>query len=380
MTVTLYLDSADYSRLSDPRNATDPRLEDYRRRLRLLAKRGVAIPFSLTHLEELLRNFETHPDLAARKAELIEELSGGFCFPDVSELVSIEAEQLLAGRAPTILLRKNWRWLPFDSLGLPDTRKEFRDQYSQISQQFAMNRKARRAAGVDMGGVAEQLSKRFASDALENELGVSDGRLERALRAYVRGSSGRRALEQEFIRALGRPTSFLKFYADKIAAEHNFLGRVLGSGRKLSEAYRKLFERMNDAESHPELHTRAAEIVRESIDVSADWLLSATVRDIVVATEIIEKARTAKLGFGALSLEAVVAEHIRLHATFARNRRNPSNSDVGDVLHAMYVGYVNIWRGDKFSAPLVKRALPHFSDRVFGSLEEAIDAAELLVA
>jgi hypothetical protein len=65
---------------------------------------------------------------------------------------------------------------------------------------------------------------------------------------------------------------------------------------------------------------------------------------------------------------------------FYREKRDIKRSDAIDLIHAMYLPYVDLWRGDRAFATLLINNRVNFSERVVPSLEELVPRIEAEVA
>ena len=99
--LTIYLDSSDYSTLSNPHALTDE-LREVRCILESAARTGVKFVYSGTHLYEMSPTEPTHVTNATERAQLLVCLSGRNALISFDRLLAAETSRLLHADAPPV--------------------------------------------------------------------------------------------------------------------------------------------------------------------------------------------------------------------------------------------------------------------------------------
>jgi hypothetical protein len=77
-----------------------------------------------------------------------------------------------------------------------------------------------------------------------------------------------------------------------------------------------------------------------------------------------------QLAPGASVMAACLSEIVK-RTTLAPGRNRPLKpSDAGDLVHSVYVPYVDFFRTDAFMASVLREAAPMYRDRIVGDIQE----------
>jgi len=393
--VQVYLDSNDYSVMSDPRRAGDVAVQDALRYLREETRSGtIEVRFSIIHITEACHRDDVSKPLAVARAKLIGELSG----PKVMRhLWDIVADEVTAARHAGIegveASDDSGRWFPrIPNLG-GDIRQAVESGIQEGADSVALNRKARRAAQRLIGtrerpGPTRKsafddrakmavlcarygMSERFVAERLSSRL--TDGRTTDAQLAKL--------VESEMF----EPVRFVGHYLDRHERDRSVRDSVRSLGERMIDGVQNLRGMLDQlrqstgaTETRPFEEARAG--IRSALGGFRRSMIEAAARaagvsDASAALAWLDEApRERFLGLEALAI--ATEEWLLGVAGGARHPRAPTPSDAGDLLHAFYLPYVDVWRGDRHARHAARQAARLRDTEIAPSLEALPQSVE----
>lgn len=376
--ITVYLDSQDYSILTDQKQLT-PELNAVRDRLLTYSRSGlVRFFFSGVVVCEAVPLTPDSVTLAAQKADFLGDLCGENALVSLDKLISREILVLLGKAEPPVdAVDPEGNWFP--EMGPPDKegdvwqRMEFllnedlklngmtRQQRRAMNRKFVKNGRPR----PEFQALLDQQDGREISAAFVAQYPM---RPEHAnlMSEYALG----RASEEQFMEALTGslrdPRWMMRWFATNHSLASPISDIVRKPGREFGELLRTLVKvsfdytnkliALNPADHNPS--GRHGELSKEWTDFQDRQILSITrmLSSRWCNTEItdvnIEDVNSSCRGLVTTlrSLYSSVWENVG-----GGRKEAPSDSQFVDALHALYAPYVDVFRADRFMSPHIER-------------------------
>lgn len=386
--IQVYLDSSDFSDLTDARKQT-PQLKAVLDGLEVLADGGqVDFRFSIVHVCEAA---PTQPDAAAaaeRRAALMNRLCGSNALVTIEEVLAAERMKTQGFSA---LSQGRWH-PPLDDLlpdsPLQDARMMLRNELKATGLDRAERRRRERAA-FRKGGWSKQARQSIDTvmpstiPGLFNLLPLTPDEMQ-ALMSYLKGGSGRELAIKGCQRVLANPAWFMRRYAEnpekmKAIVEWlreggpNFVTKMsaavaqaqdLFASRSASnEEFEKAIANIEDDELRKHLlreHKSTQQALDSRIKNDKNRLEESVLRKLTGETKetgstlTLDQVRDLYPGTAAMLATGM---HATRRAMDQNNPRPLQDSDFGDAMHAVYAPYVDIYRTDAFMAEGIEKML-----------------------
>lgn len=380
----VYLDSSDYSSLSDPKRET-PQVVAMRDRLLEYGKSNtVEFRFSTVHLSEMAPLDAESADAAERRADLLVELCGRKCLVSFDRLLSTEV-QAACGAAPSPInpFSDCGEWYPElnDVLSPISWAERIKEQNNALAEQ-GLNRAQRRYAKRKAFKARKPRKKFFdelngdSGEAMAEVLSLYPMRKDDAavLYSFVLGNATKERAEQAFLESLKDPRWMMRWFRHHMSRMspisawlrrpsenvHRKLCEVAELARKQATLAKALH--LNNEDAFPKDFTHAIQ----------QQMLFDTVKRLGAEQGLDAGALSKKhLRQNAPGLYTVaIAAGLVLKASTGLYPREPLPSDFVDVIHAGYVPYVDIFRADGFIANQVKSLANNYGTTVVGKLTD----------
>jgi hypothetical protein len=370
--LVVYLDSSDYSKLSDPRRATEPeilRVKEFL--LEHVASGAIEIRYSMIHIVEACHRTDSSRDLAIARAALIDDLSRKRVLRHLTDVIADERTAQPGNR--TIAFDDHGHWFPrLEGYGskLSNSLKDgLRDGFARVP----MNRKQRRYVEKKYGprtnprwDAIAQLVGADATKDIESQYGVSRRFIEqRVLPSLVRNIEDEARLEREVFEEVFNPLRFIANYLDPNDDRGKLRKSVSSIGDKLVDSV-STFKR--DVSAAIENYGREA-VERASTGFRIDGeerrqrlkqvLIASSIRNRRCdqqSPDLQDSQCNASAGVDALTH---AFDLWMMDAFQLQNPRSVRVSDAGDLLHLFYLPYVDVWRGDGYSVSIANRLRSH---------------------
>lgn len=393
--LTLYLDNSDYSRFADCISGRgEPVARDVLEQIINYRDAGkIQIPYSIAILSELVRYEDGGRELALRKAQALSFICKGRAFRHHGRLIAAQAAAVAkaarlpgANRVRTALpvsLENGW----YPAVGNFSANLK-QNAYSEIikerSVEFGLNRKARRAA-------ESKIQKYDLLESLNYYPGIVDRVIEHfpiprehvatVLPKYIAGSISHSQFGTALLSAIANPETFVVMYYERYTGDHSLLDWMRDLGEQLHRAVSEFRERIAGLEIpkslQSELTGRAAEwavrIARKLLETLSDecgeiGLHSDGLRRLLADDGLLTSIPYFKM------LERVLPIYFQENSGFRERGRAPTRSDGGDMAHALYIPFCDIWRGDVYFASLLRRCGYQTDCEIVSRLSELPDA------
>jgi hypothetical protein len=392
----IYLDSSDFSVLSDPARLSDRTLLSTKERLLHWSKsQEVEFFYSPLHIAEMAPTKAEYTPAATARSKLLFELCGPNTFANFLEIIDSEVLTLVRGDAPLDPSRRDGKWFPYD---LPDT---FLSETKILNMDFLaphiakLDRKKRREVERNpslrtklLAAVAE-LADRTKDEAIAEIMTTRS--VERMDAEVMREYSLGRLPEIKalaYLKSRLCNPSFLVQQCETNFEDMTFLFDWLrGPSDTFNNSLLETIRVATNWRSHPEYDSIVPTIKQSlteeglrgnslillkqlSINITEKYGLS--LDPLVAISDFIRNAP------GLYTYASIAIESS--WPSFTNQPRQTKSSDTVDLWHSFYAPYVDVYRTDGFMAPMVKKYSSEFGTSVVGKLTELIDVVEYRLA
>ncbi|HZX31048.1 MAG TPA: hypothetical protein VFF03_06830 [Rhodocyclaceae bacterium] len=378
--ITCYLDSQDYSTLTDPKRQTHAIVQTRNALLALAQTQKVLFVFSAAALSEAAPLDPDWSFLAEFRGEFLSDLCGTNALISFDRLLDVEMAALGVQQSrplPSDALDLSGDWFPY--LPLPDIPsqttpwEEMRVRAEDELKSLGYSRHQRRAElkkmfkrGQPTTAFAEQM-KRISLECVIEEI-IREYPMKREHAAVIAQHVLGRVSEQEFDQALRAslrdPRWMMKWFATNHALAGPIADMVRKPGQELGEILRTMSYGMKQWASElcaggklPHPTSKQGAIARRWREMQEDTLISlakrfAEDRQITVASITAKDVDLYCPGLSAMvrSIYSSVWDNVG-----GSRKEQPSDSQPVDAMHAMYAPYVTVFRADSFMAPHIQR-------------------------
>lgn len=383
----VFLDSSDYSVLSDPKRQTREVVQtlDVLRDLKLQGK--AAFYYSSTIVSEMA---PTNPEVVAssiRRTAFMHELCGGNTLPSFDRLLKREISAALGeSPCPAGLYNQHGHWFPADALALvpvapAEALESVEDALRDTPLNRAMRRKlrskfAKRGAPkpVFMDILSSQVDS-LSSDELTQQLPLTPDDA-RTIARFVIGKATPAEASAALASSLSDPTFVIAWFVrnpDAVAPIFAWLRR------SSADVTKTVCNIMDQAAQLRAIERKTGlPISRDLISPSA-WVQLGNETLVKVARRLVDQQTSTSTSLLALKeieescpgLTCIVRTFFSTGATaIAERPRKLRESDFVDAVHALYAPYVDLFRADRFMAQHVEAGLGGRRGRVVSRLQD----------
>lgn len=395
--VRIYLDSSDFSVLSDPRRCSGElasvleQLRDWR------AEGKIACYFSGVHLSEMAPLDATSTDAAQRRADLLVELCGRNALISQDRLFANELRFALRQTAHLPAVHsQTGEWYPDGAADIsPVGQVEMTVNIKEAIHGSGLNREARRMAkrkALKSGKPRPSLKAAIVANARTGSLNEilekypmrpQDARV---LNRYAVGDATLQEASTAFQESLRDPSWMMQWFEKHHAQLSPFIAWTRSPAASMLI---HLNEMAQHASSLRHLDATLGTSLADTVLSSKKWtthqneiLLRIAMR---MSKELLDKDHVP------LTIESVdeccpgLSVGIRsLHSawwtTTGQTPRQAKLSDFPDALHAIYAPYVNVFRADSFMAPYIAKYANKFRTTVVAKLTQLPNAVQTILS
>lgn len=371
--IRVYLDSSDFSNLSCPTKEDRYSSQAFRSKLLNWVKNGdIEIRYSMAHIMEAVPVDLDTAERGRLRLNCISELCGGKVFADPITLVSQE----LSGHHSIPLMNDDGRWFP----GIAALWADGVVDASELTSEPPKNRQQRRADEAKAKKVAAKLK----------------GKLPGLLREYPIKKVGpistlsEQHFEEAFANALQSSVSDLDFlcdwYIDNWNRSTQYSKAVRWAGKELRDLLSSgsneikalhqdlVSDGMSSSEAQKRLMTQAKKLADEA---SHEAICSLSKGRLSTELMVVASLKTTP----SLYVFSKLLAQIFLSSVVAvKNTRKARDSDLGDLIHSMYIPYVDVFRADLATASALHSAKLGAETRIVTSMEGLMLELESLIA
>lgn len=370
--VTVYLDTSDYSGFAEV--GSTAKGEKYKDSLvalmRLRDSGRVAFRYSLVHLMEFLKSESSTVETSLRKTEVMTNLSGANAFRCPWEVWDREFASSLGNLDEDgVAISNEGEWYPKNiQVGDGDDLAYVWGEMEALAPGLMEN-------GRPKGEFIKAVREAFDEGFLQQQVPVvNDFNSKEFVLSMLTGRLKPGELTKKAMAGFAEPNLFVAHYFERIP-EAQELFRQFG---RLEEKLYSQFRLMQDfvrrlGEAGDE---RIRSEMKKSLMKDSGWpYLGKGAED---------PRLTAKMAQGeAHPILKSISAHIMIYNSYSANNfipnvslRQAKLSDVGDLLHATYLPYADVFRTDGYFGGLIRKHGEKFGVRVVSSFDELIPAIE----
>ena len=368
----VYLDSSDFSVLSDP--GRQPALASIEHELIGLQSAGlIEIRFSHLHIVETSPTRREDVSHAKARIEKIRQLCGSKCLVSTFSIIDREVSSPGDWLAPSYrewLLRDDGDWLPLDlDVAIPAPHQLIRDALLEQG----LNRYARRQRErqyLDKRGQLKHSAKaQFGQVSIETiseiqrQYPLSEESAIRLLKAIGTGADKSIVLThmRKALRDLAYWPEWYEKQWERVSPVSSFLrdcGKAVREGTtQLSREFQQIYiDAMKEGLSEDDLKRIRDKTITQSIPDAYSRLVNRLSLADGHTRDTQEFSEAWKMRPGMATAAAMYCRIAWRSAVFARLGRSPSTSDLGDVMHCIHLPFVDIFRADSFTASVISEA------------------------
>ena len=397
--ISCYLDSQDYSTLTDPKSDTPDRRAIAETLRHLARSKQVRFAFSAAAVCEAVAITPDASRLAELKAELLSDLCGSNALVSFDRLLNAEVKALVSksGR-PVDMFDPQGRWFP--EIPVDESPQATWDKMKELAQTditIGSSRQQRRAKarlliknGKPRAAFKAHMEMQDPSSAVEQVLKSYPMKVEHA-EMMVRYGLGR-ATEREFTEALmdslADPRWMMKWFTNQHAMSSPIADLVRKPGRELGNLMRALADSSKRWAEFLKSSGLNSNRTAKSGEIALQWQEMER-RQLVAVTQ---KAAVAGgfhfVGDSAADVEihcpGITAAIKSLYSSVWENvgggrKEEPSDSQPVDAIHALYAPYVQVFRADRFMAPHIQKYVKGSGTIVVPKLTQLVKTLETQV-
>ena len=386
--LVVYLDSSDYSELSNPR-LKDPGRDALRTELLRWSKSGaVQFAFSAVHLSEMAPLDPAYSPAATARAELLSDLCGRNCFIPFDELIKLELGRAMAGHPSKIQpLSSTGDWFPPVEDIMPPVQivPTLLDELDAMGKERGLSRKSRRelkqkliTGDRQLKPIAKRLMAKGTLDVNEiiarYPMRPDDARI---MGNYVMGRGDRDAAKEAFLNSLRDPQWMMRWFAE----HYDKLNPLIAWFR---EPAQKMEQNMRELATKAQIWRKAAARVGKEKDVSRFLSQEGWTR---LQDELLEglASRLSQtfypgngFAFNSALIDsrcpglstAVRSMHSSLWTAVGAQPRDPQDNDFVDAMHALNAPYCDFFRADRYMSSHVQRHAKQYGTEVVSRLRD----------
>jgi len=386
----LYLDSSDYSVLSDPTRA-ELKAPGVLESLRSHIDAGnVECFFSGAHLSEMAPVDKAYADAAERRASLMVELCGKNVFVSHNRLMSHEVRRALGLEATQFdPVRRDGEWFPEGAAEmLPITEVDRAASMQEAIQE--LGREARRKAakklmkrGKPKRSTQQSLVNNSRSGSLDEILSIYPMKPEsaRILSRFVVGDATAAEATKAFQDSLRDPRWMMKWFEQHHDKLTPFIAWLRGPAQDVVEKLDELAKSIADARDKLSPDAFAELFVVKQWQEWQDDMVVKIANRLAVNTRTTKTLTTEQIDEYCPGLSVAVRSIHSAWRTVTLNRpRQAKLSDFPDAMHAAYAPYSDIYRADSFMAPYVANQASRYGTTVVPKLTALPQAIDGLLA
>lgn len=387
----VYLDSSDFSNLSNP-NKRDPNLQQIDNALICYQKSGlIEVRFSYAHIMEAAPTEADYLNSAAKRLSYIKKICGPKCMVSPIDLIRMELINITSTSTSGKIdaYKNDSHWFP----DLPDKLFEIDTPESLILEEIqSMNlgrqasRKAKKQYLRSSGGLTEKARKLLdaASDGFVNEVTEKypiNDYAANVLYKYITGKGNRESALRAFTSSIADLDSFGLWYEkqwDQVNPLFCFL-REIGSG--LTSKMINASQTLADINDNLADSGYSKDKINSENKKNFELILSKSYRNMCINlsqkfNDDLNGQDFFTINHDRTGIYCVSQVMMRILWSICFSSRKPLESDLGDLMHILYLPYVDIFRADTFTASKIKDSKLNFDVTVVDKLAGLIDSIE----
>ncbi|WP_416311231.1 hypothetical protein [Pseudomonas sp. W03] len=372
----VYLDSNDYSNFSDPKKRDLPSFRDTKNRLKKLVSDGkIIIRHSMISVIEAAPLNRSDIQTAGLRFSCIKELCGKSTLINPFDLLENELKILASCSTPYSILLSNGHWMPpLDDIKIPNPKVMLSDEISKLQ----LNRQQRRAAKKIVEGSYKDKAGEQEALELARQIPVNKPALI-ALRKYMAGDSPKSKVIDALKDSFSDLDLWERIYYDYWDSASSASAWLRTQGGKLDAMLNEFSASIKGLYGAAELNgipeSDVKRLARAANKNNRNKFFSDISHKLAENFEINLPSGTLptwEKSPGLYTLIALYFEKLKEKSLDLRASSSGKISDFGDIMHAIYLPYVDIFRCDKATANLIRRAIPQCGVFIPANLNDLI--------
>ncbi|MDP1833058.1 MAG: hypothetical protein Q8K67_13445 [Geothrix sp.] len=394
--IHVYLDSSDYSRLSNPSCQTESTIE-IRNQLLEWSKSGqVKFLYSGILLLEMAPMEAVHTPLASLRADLLVDLCGRNALISFDRLLTLEFASINTQRPGGESVRSSDAdWFPdLGNIISPVNWAEAIQDVDSAGKKHSLNRQHRRTLKRKIfkkNKPTKEAVRAILGDDLTKQLdeflGLYPMRPSDAevLWKYVLGLTTTAEADRAFKESLRDPKWMMRWFAQ----HHDQMSPLIDWLRGPSKALMADTKRMTEQASQIVLFEETLGIPKGQRTLTKKvWNQHQDEMVVKVSSSVVTKLDPDFRGQIDLNQfdqncpgfsTCLRALHSSIWSSVGQASRMPKDSDVVDALHALYAPYVDVFRADSFMAPFIADQVRQNGTIVVSKLELLVQTVQMLL-
>lgn len=381
--VRIYLDSSDYSVLSDPMKQAREAPGVLEELLQLRDTGQAEFFYSGAHITEMAPTEARYTDAAIRRSAVMVQLCGTNCMIHHSTLFQAEISVAL-GLSECVQdpIDRAGQWFPhvgeMSPVSAADHLLALRTNITELfpNANRAEKRRAQRKLtkkGALRPSAQSSIARGIAASDLREILALYPMRQD-AARAFARYAAGEATADEAnaaFESSLRDPRWMMQWFAQRHGEVSPFVAWARGPAADFADKMGNLSTIASSASDNPDFD----DTFRGSLYGPQKWALWQDKMLLAIASRVAAEKRTgATLDVATVDAKCpglstgIRSLHSASRAIISSTPRNPKGSDFVDGLHAVYVPYVDIFRADGFMAVHVAAQAKRFGTVVAAKL------------
>ncbi|MFZ2871943.1 hypothetical protein [Zavarzinia sp.] len=393
-TPIVYLDSQDISRFGDVlRGKSDGDTEKIFIELEKRKNNGAAI-FVLTMpiLGEIFQYDRDFRETTLKKAEAAERLCGRWALPYPSRLVAAEFS-VIAQKFGLLEGDKSFNFLSEDRYWYPNISEVFEklkdDFESMVDKEVSLLNLPSRSLRRRAKSAAMKLDFRSIPSSLiediEEKYGIKNINFKKFLMDLMKGKIGSEQASRIFFSSIVEPKNFVEVYFEKISKDNSLPEWISGFGKKIQEILRDFRNGVGPYIGIDDHRVYIENMIKEqSLKIGprvAIEIARSDAKEFHLDEKIFmnfkENGNLMSLIPSSIVISSVIYQYINQIIGLSGGLSKIEDSFGGDLIHALYMPHVDLWRGDRRFSALIKRGMPIYANRIvplLRDLPEIIDA------
>ncbi|WP_415755533.1 hypothetical protein [Pseudomonas leptonychotis] len=360
--LSIYLDSSDFSYLSNPVGDQEKKLAIKNKIKGWVDAGKVEIRYSMTHIMEALPTQERAMNLARQRLSCIQELCGKKVLLDQITVISDE----LSPQKKQSVLNDDGCWFPL--LAFLD------GSFDQDEKAATLNRKERRLLAAELRKSKGDLDLAREQEKLIEKFPVTRSGASKILR----NPNNSVVLQNVMIESLSDLPNLFSWHEEHWQMQTEFSNILRESGIGIRDIFIDAARKLKDYYQEQQVLGEPDKVVDQKTKSFLENLKSDALRDLVESLSderapplepvAIGKETTPML----LILSSLMMHHVQSSVIPRQRLRVPKSSDFGDVMHALYLPYVDFFRADAATAHAIISQRFGFDAQIVTSLDELI--------
>lgn len=391
MPIQVYLDSSDYSTLSNPSGLSDQLLTIKDKLLSWSKSNEVVFRFSAAHIIEMAPVEVKAVGAAEARASFLSELCGKNCLISFDQLMFNEIEKYSANSDLTLsVFSDDGTWFPYLADGIFSLFDEDRISPESFLPKFDnLSREARRRASKEFfknGKLRPEIKNRILNDTEGPQAILAQFPMRKrdadTLLRYMVGEATKADADDAFYASLRDPKWMTQWFRCNPEEMSPVIEWLRGPAQQMHVAMKPIAEtsknlrdfymgNSNDSSEPPEMSRKALNELKER------WLhsISKTILDSnSIPHPEFSPERLKMMAPGFSTSISVMADVV--WASASKTPRESMASDFVDVVHSMYAPYVDVYRTDGFMSPLVTQYVKSHGTTVVAKLTTLVGIIE----